>query len=59
MLDHAIETLDDQRRAPHPVAHFAFADGSVRPIGVKLSQATLGRTANREDGDPINAGTSW
>ena len=41
MLDRAIETLDARGRAPHPAAHFAFADGSVRPIGVKLSQAAL------------------
>jgi hypothetical protein len=39
---------------PHVgICQFAFADGSVRPIPVSISEVTLGLLAQRNDGLPV------
>jgi len=39
----------------HPgMCHFLFGDGSVKPIAVEIDLTTLGRLANRMDGNPVD-----
>src|SRR5262249_1315330 len=40
---------------PQPgVVHFLFGDGSVRPVSVGVDGVTLGRLAQRNDGQPVD-----